>query len=279
MLVLGRVSNLPTIWSNCLAGWWLSGGGNLWKLPFLFLGVSALYTGGMFLNDAFDEEFDRQRRPARPIPSGLISADAVWKFGGAWLAAGILLLIFCGKIAGALAVVLAICILIYNAVHKAVTASPWLMGLCRFWIYVIAGTSAAHFNGNSIWCGIALAFYIVGLNCVARRESFRGTVSYWPLMLLAAPVFLAMLMNAGDARKAAMFVAVVLVLWVARCARTVFFGGEINVSTNRFRPARGNRFCGLAGGRAAMPARIEPRFFNFIRRDGFVATICPRDLT
>jgi 4-hydroxybenzoate polyprenyltransferase len=229
LLVLGRVSNLPTVWSNCLAGWWLSGGGNLWKLPFLFLGVSALYTGGMFLNDAFDEEFDRQRRPSRPIPSGLISADAVWKFGGACLVAGILLLLFCGKTAGALAVVLAICILIYNAAHKAVTASPWLMGLCRFWVYVIAGASAAHFNGNSIWCGIALAFYIVGLSCVARRESFRGPVPYWPLLLLAAPIFLALLMNAGDARKAAMLVAFVLVSWVARCARTIFFGGEINV--------------------------------------------------
>ena len=70
LLVLGRVSNLPTVWSNCLAGWWLSGGGNFWKLPLLLLGISALYTGGMFLNDAFDADFDRQRRASRPIPSG-----------------------------------------------------------------------------------------------------------------------------------------------------------------------------------------------------------------
>ena len=25
-LVLSRGSNLPTVWSNCLAGWWLGGG-------------------------------------------------------------------------------------------------------------------------------------------------------------------------------------------------------------------------------------------------------------
>ena len=62
LLVLSRVSHLPTVWSNCLAGWWLGGGGNFAKLPLLFLGVSALYTGGMFLNDAFDADFDRQRR-------------------------------------------------------------------------------------------------------------------------------------------------------------------------------------------------------------------------
>jgi len=230
LLVLGRVSNLPTGWSNCLAGWWLSGGGNFWKLPFLLLGISALYTGGMFLNDAFDADFDQQRRSSRPIPSGKISLEIVWRFGWAWLALGILCLLVLGKIAGALAIVLAICILIYNAAHKFITASPWLMGLCRFWIYVIAGTTGANgLNGNSIWCGFALAFYIVGLSYVAKRESFRGTVPHWPLIFLAAPVFLAMLMNAGDARKPAMFVALILVLWTARCLRTIFQAGEINV--------------------------------------------------
>src|SRR5271154_5389397 len=179
LLILGRVSNLPTIWSNCLAGWWLSGGGNFWKLPFLLLGVSALYTGGMFLNDAFDADFDQQRRASRPIPSGAISLEAVWRFGWAWLALGILCLIFLGKILGIFGIMLAICILIYNSAHKAVIASPWLMGLCRFWVYVIAGTTGEMgLNGWPIWCGAALAFYIVGLSCVARHESFRGPVSF-----------------------------------------------------------------------------------------------------
>jgi 4-hydroxybenzoate polyprenyltransferase len=114
--------------------------------------------------------------------------------------------------------------------HKAITASPWLMGLCRFWVYVIAGTTAAGgLNGNSIWCGIALALYIAGLSYVARRESFRGPVPYWPLILLAAPVFLAMLMNVDEARKAALFVIFIFALWVARCVRTIFQPGEVNV--------------------------------------------------
>jgi 4-hydroxybenzoate polyprenyltransferase len=230
LLILGRVSNLPTVWSNCLAGWWLSGGGNVWKLPLLLLGISALYTGGMFLNDAFDADFDRQRRASRPIPSGAISQEAVLRWSLVWLGCGALSLIAIGKATGLLALALLVCIIIYDASHKAITASPWLMGLCRFWVYVIAGTTAANgLHGNSIWCGVALAFYIVGLSYVAKRESFRGPVPYWPLLLLAAPIFLSMLMNAGDARKAAMFVAFVLVLWVARCARTIFLGGEINV--------------------------------------------------
>ena len=230
LLVLGRVSNLPTVWSNCLAGWWLSGGGNYWNLPFLLIGVSALYTGGMFLNDAFDADFDQQRRASRPIPSGAISPGTVWRFGWAWLALGVLCLLVLGKIALALAIVLAICILIYNVAHKFITASPWLMGLCRFWVYVIAGTTGADgLKGWPIWCGVALAFYVVGLSYVARRESFRGPVPYWPLLLLTTPIVLAMLMNIGDARKPAMFISLVLALWVVRCVRTIFLPGEINV--------------------------------------------------
>ena len=230
LLILGRVSNLPTIWSNCLAGWWLSGGGTFWKLPLLLLGVSALYTGGMFLNDAFDAEFDQQRRASRPIPSGKIPLETVWRFGWAWLALGILCLLFLGKVAAVLALVLVLCILIYNAAHKVVTASPWLMGACRFWVYVIAGTTGVNgLGGWPVWCGVALALYVAGLSYVARRESFRGPVPYWPLLLLAAPIVLAMLMDKGGAQKPALLVSLILALWTARCVRTIFQAGQINV--------------------------------------------------
>jgi 4-hydroxybenzoate polyprenyltransferase len=230
LLILGRVSNLPTVWSNCLAGWWLGGGGNFWKLPLLLLGVSALYTGGMFLNDAFDADFDRQRRPTRPIPSGAITRESVWAWSIGLLALGTLALAVLGKVTAVLALALLASIIIYDATHKAVNASPWLMGLCRFWVYLIAGsTGALGVNGASIWCGAALALYIAGLSFVARRESFRGAIPHWPLLLLAAPILLAMLMNVGVARKAAMLVSLVLVLWTARCVRPIFFGGEMNV--------------------------------------------------
>src|SRR5208282_1792658 len=121
------------------------------KLPLLLFGVGALFTGGTFLNDAFDAEFDRQRRAARPIPSGAISPAAVWGWSFAWLGPGVLTL------------ALLACIIIYDATHKVLIASPWLMGLCRFWIYVIAGSAGdAGVNGGPIWCGAALAAYVAG---------------------------------------------------------------------------------------------------------------------
>ena len=231
LLILGRVSNLPTVWSNCLAGWWLGGGETVAKLPLLLLGVSALYTGGMFLNDAFDADFDRHRRPERPVPSGAISLTSVWYWGWAWLALGLLCLTLLGKTAGALGVVLAICIVIYDATHKAITASPWLMGVCRFWVYVVAGsTGAAGLNGWPIWCGMVLAVYVAGLGCVAQQESFRKPIPYWPLALLAAPIVLAAMMDTGEYRMPDVWLSLVLVLWVAYCTRTIFQPAGVNVT-------------------------------------------------
>lgn len=231
LLALSRVSHLPTVWSNCLAGWWLGGGGNFAKLPLLFLGVSALYTGGMFLNDAFDADFDRQRRAERPIPSGAISLPAVWRWGLGWLGLGALCLTAVGKTTGMLTLVLLLCIIIYDATHKVVTASPWLMGACRFWVYVIAASAGAGgVNGGSIWCGVALSLYVAGRGYLAQHESFRGRVSYRPLALVAAPIVFAMLMNSAEYRVPAMWLSLVLALWIALCVRTIFKAGRGNVA-------------------------------------------------
>jgi 4-hydroxybenzoate polyprenyltransferase len=125
---------------------------------------------------------------------------------------------------------LLLCIIIYDATHKAVTASPWLMGLCRFWVYGIAGSAgAAGVNGGPIWCGVALALYVAGLGCLAQHESIRGRVPYWPLALVAAPIVFAMLMNSGEYRVRAMWLSLVLALWIALCVRTIFQAGEANV--------------------------------------------------
>src|SRR5205823_9118705 len=86
LLILGRVSNLPTVWSNCLAGWLLGGGGSGWMLLVVCLGTTCLFLGGMFLNDAFDVEFDRQYRMERrshpgksPSMRSGVGASAGWE--------------------------------------------------------------------------------------------------------------------------------------------------------------------------------------------------------
>jgi 4-hydroxybenzoate polyprenyltransferase len=230
LIILGRVSNLPTVWSNCLAGWWLGGGGNYAKLPLLLLGTSLLYTGGMFLNDAFDQEFDRLRRSERPIPSGKIHPNQVWGFGFGQLILGILLLLGCGTVATVAALLLAFFILVYDFAHKFLVTSPWLMGMCRFWVYIIAGATGTNgLNGFAVFGGAALAFYIVGLSYVARRESARGPIPFLSLWLMAAPILLALAINTGGYLRAALCIAILLALWIVRHVRYIFLGEGTNI--------------------------------------------------
>lgn len=146
LISLGRVSNLPTVWTNCLAAMALVGGRPLWwLLAGSILAMSLFYTGGMFLNDAFDREFDRTQRPERPIPSGAISARAVFALGFGQLLAGMALVAalafagFCDRLALLSAATLAALILAYNLYHKNNPLSPLLMGLCRVAVYTTVG--------------------------------------------------------------------------------------------------------------------------------------------
>ena len=78
-LRLGRVSNLPTVWTNVLAGVALAGGvlGVGTTRSRLGIALSLFYVGGMYLNDAFDRAIDARERPDAADPGGPVSARTV----------------------------------------------------------------------------------------------------------------------------------------------------------------------------------------------------------
>src|SRR5204863_5694772 len=142
LLVLGRVSNLPTVWSNCLAAWLLGGSGPLPALALLCGGAILLYTGGMFLNDAFDIEFDRRYRPERPIISGQITPGRVWLLGVSSLSLGCLAIIPLGRMPSLFVALLLSTIVAYDAIHKRTVLAPVLMAGCRFLLYLLSASAA-----------------------------------------------------------------------------------------------------------------------------------------
>jgi hypothetical protein len=230
LLILGRVSNLPTIWSNCLAGWIIAGGAEWQRLALVGGGTTFLYVGGMFLNDAFDAEFDRQHRPERPIPSGAISRGAVWKWGFFWLVMGVLWVSLVGKTTAALGVGLAVCIVIYDAIHKLIVLAPFLMAACRFLVIMIASAAAANgIVGLSCWTGLVLGSYIVGLSYLARKESAPGALQYWPCIFLAAPLVLAIIINRGSYQTRGLILAGLVLFWVIRSLRFTYGSSQINI--------------------------------------------------
>jgi hypothetical protein len=230
LLVLGRVSNLPTVWSNCLAGWWLGRGGEYITLLQLMVGASALYIGGMYLNDACDADFDRQHRQERPIPRGVISLAQVWILGTMWLLLGIGLLAPHSGKSAILTLLLVGAILLYDAVHKLVAFSPVLMALCRFLLFLLAASFGQfEIDGLVIWSGLVLAGYIVGLSYIARRESTQGVIGFWPLLPMAAPLVLAYIVNAGPHRDNARLLSLVLILWVLKSLKPLWRAAHRNI--------------------------------------------------
>ena len=201
-ITLGRLQLLPTVWSNCLAGWWLGGGGNERKLPFLLAGATCLYLGGAFLNDAFDALFDRQHRRTRPIPAGAVTAGTVWVYGLIWLASGVAVLFSIGIFTGSIGLVLAFWVVFFNAIHRTLTFWPLVLGVSRLLVYLVAASIGSdRITGLAIWCGIAQAVYVGGAGFPLRRENAADPVRYWPLLLLGAPIVLATVMNTSEYRE------------------------------------------------------------------------------
>ena len=230
LLVLGRASNLPTVWSNCLAGYFLGGGSSGWRFLLLCLGASLAYVGGMYLNDAFDADFDRQFRRERPIPSGRIDEGVVWKVGWALLGGGTLLLATLGWTAAVFAVLLSLSVILYDAIHKAIAFSPVLMSACRFFLFLVAAAAGDRgVTGEALWSAFALAGWIIGLSYVAKRESTTGELQRWPLVVLALPLALGALLNNGDWRLRGLVLSVLLVGWAAWCLRHTFATGPRNL--------------------------------------------------
>jgi len=190
LLSLGRVSNLPTVWTNTLAGVVLAGASPLnWSMLPLLLAMSMAYIGGMFLNDAFDRKIDAKERPERPIPAGEIKAAEVFA-GGFTLLVGAIIFSFIAALSWSgsigmtvlMAFALTGAIVLYDCWHKANKLSPVIMGACRMLVYLVAAFAASADpnvlvylgalvvlaylscgHWDSCWCQLYLVFTLDGL--------------------------------------------------------------------------------------------------------------------
>jgi 4-hydroxybenzoate polyprenyltransferase len=230
LLILGRVSNVPTVWSNCFAGWLLAGGGDWSRFLLMTFAATCLYVSGMYLNDAFDASFDLQHRQERPIPSGAIRVEAVWTWGFGWLGLGLACLFGFGQTAIICALLLVVAILVYDAIHKIFALSPLLMAACRFFLVLLAASAGRNgITGLSIWTALALAAYIVGLSYLARKENVLAPVSRWPCLLLAVPLMLALVVNQGEYLLRAMVLCTLVGLWMLRCLSFALWSPQRNI--------------------------------------------------
>ncbi|CAH0201840.1 UbiA family prenyltransferase [Pseudomonas mediterranea] len=206
-MTLGRVSNLPTVWTNTLAAALLASSAGALAPPsslvwlLLLVALSLLYLAGMLLNDLLDADWDQQHQNPRPITLGLVSRQQVR------LATALLLLLAAAALLGlsrlidqphwllGSATLLVACILGYNVLHKKYAHSVWLMGACRSALYLTAAASLAIPPGPIWLCAMLLGVYISGLTYLARQEHRNQLLSRLPLLLMLSPLVLAFYSN------------------------------------------------------------------------------------
>jgi len=186
LLATGRVANLPTVWSNVLvafslsrlsasdysndpdtAAFWLA------TLAFLLIASSTIYVGGCMLGDARDIHSDREHRPNRPLPKGVLSTTFVSLSAWGLLFGGLIIVTISALLSGIiaydiewntlvsilsskdgisviqlheilLASLLTACVVAYAFIHKKnKIVGLTLMASCRF-LLVFFAISVAH---------------------------------------------------------------------------------------------------------------------------------------
>lgn len=264
LLTVGRVSNLPTIWTNVLAAAVLAHESLLVPtlttapsqlsvasiLPqqslLLWFGtlfaMSLMYLGGMFLNDAFDAQWDKENGNLRPTVIGAISEQMVWIVGSVLLVAAVLAIAilyqqkmpnvvatrgyqdFYGLFAG---LSLALTIIVYNACHKRFAHSAFVMGACRFGVYLISALLLAEITMKVTLVALSLLLYIAGLTYLARHEQANRLNRLWPLLLLFMPVVVAAL--SGYESLYFWFFLAGFVAWISSRLRLIIGAKQPNV--------------------------------------------------
>jgi hypothetical protein len=197
-LELVRVPNLFTAGGDIVAGYLVASGGAAgWPSLLALVAASVcLYAGGVVLNDYFDRDVDAVERPERPIPSGRVAPGEVLRFGLGLLGLGCALALGAGATSAVVALVLAGCILLYDARGKRI---PYVggvnMGACRFLNVLLGASGAAAANADG-WLPAALPVaaivlvYISAVTVLSTGEVWGGnrTVSGGVFAALVAVV-------------------------------------------------------------------------------------------
>lgn len=232
-LKLGRVSNLPTIWTNCLVGFAIAGvDSEIINTIIICIAFSLFYTAGMFFNDFFDYQWDKIHQPDRPIAAGETSQSQVALYGSVFIATGVILVIIASSkqyLPTAIISTLALigCIVLYDWKHKEWPHSSWLMGCCRLLVYWTVALTVAPFSYAFAIPGLCIMGYIAGITYLARSEHVNTLTAWWPICLLGAPLVYATLLARHS--PILLLFAVILAIWLGISVKKLIPGGNRSI--------------------------------------------------
>jgi 4-hydroxybenzoate polyprenyltransferase len=243
LLATARVANVPSVIVNVLTGmlmihWWTEA--SMSPEPRVVIGIVSaclLYISGNFLNDWYDREWDREHRPERAIPSGLIHPRSYLVTAMVMMASGAIMAWWIHASVLAVYLVISILVVSYTLCHKRHTWSIWLMGGCRAGLYlmgmmilspnlrVLSLLSQAAENpwANCVMVAcvlmpmVGMTCYIAGISLLARYESravLQPMVKWCAMALLLMPL----------ATHATFFFLVLMTMGWENCEKMAWWG-------------------------------------------------------
>ena len=117
-------------------------------------------------------------------------------------------------------------ILLYNLIHEWRGLARPARGLPPAALSGVRLDGADGVTGHVLWCGLALASYVMGLSWLARKETGRGPAPYWPGVFWRRPLALAGLTDDGPTRQTGTVLSLVLVIWMFWAFRHAFWRAE-----------------------------------------------------
>lgn len=171
-----RPANIVTSVADVLAGITISGyifGPEIDFLAIILLCLSTigLYGGGIVFNDVFDFELDKIERPERAIPSGAVKLSEAIVLGLFLLVFGIASAFLHSILSGIIAILIAVCALVYNKFSKHHPfIGPLNMGTCRGLNLLLGVSIIAYSLNNSYIIAIVHLIYIFSITIISRGE-------------------------------------------------------------------------------------------------------------
>lgn len=216
-LRLVRLPNHATAVADVVAGYLICGGPRPigWPSPACWAAIVAslaCYAAGMILNDVFDVDRDREERPERPLPSGVIAIGTARAVGWGLLAAGGAAAVAAASLTGSpwpavVGGLLATAVWLYDRHAKATPFGPAVMGGCRSLNWLLGMTVAGGPAGSAWMVPAGMGIYVAGITLFARDEATRsraGGLAAATLVMVAGLVvagawpWLAAQVRAGD---------------------------------------------------------------------------------
>lgn len=287
-LRLARISLLPTIWADALAGLALARVGGAPRLSAWALtaaALSLLYAGAMILNDWRDRALDRAHRPDRPLPSGLVRPDLA-------LAVAVLLLLVAVSIGAGLVPPVRFVLWAMVALALAYDLAPGhlgpfgppVLGTLRG-LSVLAAALAAGLEPRPGWLAVLPSVaYVWAVSDLARFEDARegrsrGFVAFRISIACAAASALPLLCRVAHGWPSGPFLAAAFLFALAAPARALRRAFRLpHVSGNDLRPIVGSMLGGIPLLDAALAAASArpAEMFGCLAAFGLVALLVRR---